>query len=101
MESILQKIVRNLKDPFHSPTILRWTLGWFRSKAKSYCPICGTAGRFSFSAAGNPRRPNAQCPTCGSAERHRFIYLCLQNAWNIGETGKLQKRGGGGVIYCI
>lgn len=41
------------------------------------CPICkGSAARFlSFGLGG---RRNAQCPHCGSLERHRFLWLYLQ-----------------------
>lgn len=41
------------------------------------CPICnGSATRFlSFGLGG---RRNAQCPHCGSLERHRFLWLYLQ-----------------------
>jgi hypothetical protein len=91
--STLGKIITHLKDPLHSSAIHRWTLGWFRSRIKSYCPICGTAGRFAFSASGDPRRENVGCQKCGSAERQRFMYLYLKSTWNIDKTGNL---GGGG-----
>jgi SAM-dependent methyltransferase len=42
------------------------------------CPICG--GRFArFLTTGDPPRKNAECPGCGSYERHRLLWLYLQN----------------------
>lgn len=40
------------------------------------CPICG--GRSTFVPYGAPPRPHAQCRHCGSLERHRLLYLYLQ-----------------------
>lgn len=41
------------------------------------CPICnGSATRFLTFGLGGRR--NAQCPHCGSLERHRFLWLYLQ-----------------------
>jgi len=41
------------------------------------CPICDTQLR-KFLPFGNPPRPNARCPVCGSLERHRLMWLFLQ-----------------------
>ena len=41
------------------------------------CPCC--RGRFrKFMPAGTPPRANAACPRCGSRERHRLLYLFVQ-----------------------
>ena len=41
------------------------------------CPICGTSSA-KFLPFGLFRRPRALCPVCGSVERHRFLWLYLQ-----------------------
>jgi SAM-dependent methyltransferase len=42
-----------------------------------HCPCCG--GTFPGFIAGAPTlRPNACCPRCGSLERHRMLWLYLQ-----------------------
>ena len=41
------------------------------------CPICGYSGRFN--AFGHPPRYDAECPRCTSLERHRLLYLAMQN----------------------
>lgn len=84
----IRRIIIHLRDPFHSPFILPWTLGWFRPRVKSYCPICNAAGIFAFAdsfwgGGGMPKRINVICPSCGSEQRHRFVWLCLQNYWNM------------------
>lgn len=42
------------------------------------CPICGGHFRKFLKFGYNPR-PNAQCPRCGSVERHRLLWLYLNN----------------------
>lgn len=41
------------------------------------CPICETSA-MEFLPFGAARRRNAQCPGCGSLERHRFLWLYLE-----------------------
>ncbi len=42
-----------------------------------HCPCCN--GKFrKMLPAGRFKRPNARCPRCGSLERHRLIWLYLQ-----------------------
>jgi predicted SAM-dependent methyltransferase len=41
-----------------------------------HCPICGTTAS-RFLPFGLANRRNAQCPTCGSIERHRLVWLYL------------------------
>jgi len=54
-------------------------LGWLYIGNRVACPICKSRFR-SFLPYGriNPR-PNALCPSCQSLERHRLIWLYLQN----------------------
>lgn len=47
-----------------------------------YCPICRSHLR-EFLPAGIKPRPNARCPVCGSLERHRLIYLFMQDRTNL------------------
>jgi SAM-dependent methyltransferase len=79
METTFQKIIKNLKTPFNSPTIAKYTFGRLRRIIRSYCPICGRGSSATFISSGMPRRANAFCPSCGSVERHRFIWLYLEN----------------------
>ena len=45
----------------------------------NYCPICGYKA-FTFLPYGpaHKLRANAQCPSCGSLERHRMIWMFLE-----------------------
>ncbi len=46
------------------------------------CPCCGGHFRKFFSYGVHPR-PNAQCPRCESLERHRLLWLYLQQHTNL------------------
>lgn len=48
------------------------------------CPICKTAAD-AFLPYGLIPRPNAQCPNCGSMERHRLLWLYIQERTNFFE----------------
>jgi SAM-dependent methyltransferase len=41
------------------------------------CPVCGQ--RSIFAPFGDPPRPAAMCAVCGALERHRLLYLYLQD----------------------
>lgn len=57
----------------------RWAAGIWLMGRGSECPVCGNSYR-RFLAYGRLRsRPNALCPGCLSLERHRLIWLYLQN----------------------
>jgi SAM-dependent methyltransferase len=43
-----------------------------------WCPVCERSSR-RFRPYGNPPRAEAQCIHCGSLERHRFVWLLLNN----------------------
>ncbi len=69
---------------------LRAVLTWRFYAGKRYrCPLCG--GRFrrllSFRPEGGAGfaglRRNARCPRCGSLERHRLLWLFLQERTNL------------------
>lgn len=45
------------------------------------CPICNAEVDAFLSFGSNPR-PNALCPQCGSLERHRLLWLYLNNKTN-------------------
>jgi SAM-dependent methyltransferase len=60
-----------------------------RIGATEYCPLCDSA--FRFRPFGNPSRLKAQCPGCGSLERHRLLWLWLQ------QSGVLQR--GGRILH--
>lgn len=52
--------------------------GWFYRGNTVICPVChGTFRQFLPYGRINPR-PNALCPNCMSLERHRLIWLYLQ-----------------------
>jgi len=46
------------------------------------CPICLFKARKFLPAGLYEKRNNAKCPNCGSLERHRFIYLYLDDFYN-------------------
>ena len=47
--------------------------------SRFHCPICGGWYR-SFLPFGLNQRRHARCPGCGSLERHRFLWLYLENS---------------------
>lgn len=52
------------------------------------CPLCGI--RYSkFGRGGVEKRDDAQCMNCGSLERHRFLWLYLQQEMKINEQRNL------------
>ena len=52
-------------------------LAWFQRGKGVICPICGWSFR-RFLPYGIVVRENVLCPRCGSLERHRLLYLYLQ-----------------------
>jgi SAM-dependent methyltransferase len=55
------------------------------------CPLCGHQG-FTFYptvSSYDLLRFNARCPGCGAQERHRIIYLTLQELGGAGWTGRM------------
>jgi len=49
---------------------------------RAFCPCCN--GSFPQFISGGPNlRPNACCPRCGSLERHRLLWLYLQQKTNL------------------
>jgi len=51
--------------------------------SRHLCPLCGRGYRH-FLPAGDPPRPSAKCPGCASLERHRLLWLALQQRWHDG-----------------
>ena len=49
------------------------------------CPICGKKF-IKFLPAGVAKRKNAVCPNCDSFERHRLLWLYIQNKIDTGKT---------------
>ncbi len=47
-------------------------------KSKVKCPICGSKFEI-FGSFGLKKRTNAQCYQCGSLERHRLMFLYINN----------------------
>jgi len=45
---------------------------------KVYCPICESRYKI-FGNFGNPKRINAQCYKCNSLERHRLLWMYINN----------------------
>jgi SAM-dependent methyltransferase len=55
--------------------------GWQYAGDRKVCPCCG--GKFrEFLTYGVDPRPEVMCPRCSSLERHRLLWLYLQNKTN-------------------
>jgi len=65
---------------YRAPRTPRGTTKVFVPAGLFGCPVCG--GRFRrFLPFGRGRRRNARCPDCGSLERHRFLWLLLEDRY--------------------
>ena len=60
------------------------TLVQERLGPKNTCPICGE--RSVFRTAGRKPRPRGACTVCGSLERHRLLYLYLEQKTDLFEA---------------
>jgi predicted RNA-binding Zn-ribbon protein involved in translation (DUF1610 family) len=50
----------------------------FRYKGNRHqCPVCGFSAREFMTAGLYVRRTNSKCPNCGSLERHRGLWIVL------------------------
>ena len=58
--------------------IKRRTQGYFLKGNNVECPICGNKYK-RFLPGGVEKRNNAVCPHCDSFERHRLLWLYIQN----------------------
>ncbi len=91
----MQQIIRILLKIFPRPVLIRISLflnkivALFLIGGKVECPVCG--GKFrKFLPYGYTKatsRKNALCPRCLSLERHRLMYLYLQNETNFFTAG--------------
>jgi SAM-dependent methyltransferase len=54
-----------------------------------HCPICGWSFR-RLKSFGFEQRENACCPRCGSLERHRLLWLFLNQRLALGNKGGLK-----------
>ncbi|GAB4398208.1 MAG: class I SAM-dependent methyltransferase [Microscillaceae bacterium] len=81
MKKIISALIRFLPRPLLqriSPLGLK-VLGWFYRGKAVECPICQhTYARFLPYGRGSSARANALCPHCLSLERHRLIWVYLQ-----------------------
>ena len=69
--NIAKKIWREVKRPFKKIYRLCST------PIKRYCPVCRRGFKKLFEDVNS--RPDVQCTCCGSLERHRFIWLLLDD----------------------
>ncbi|WP_207435610.1 class I SAM-dependent methyltransferase [Sabulibacter ruber] len=80
---LLKKIL-----PAHTRLSLRklfWlSRSWLYLGNKVYCPLCEGSFR-TFLPFGSERRPQALCPRCHTVERHRLLWLYLQEQVSIAE----------------
>ena len=68
---MLRSLAATLRAVYHQ------TLAFAYRGDRVECPCCG--GRFrAFLPFGVVRRENARCPRCGSLERHRLLWLYLE-----------------------
>jgi len=63
----------------------------YRIGSGRVCPVCGFSGR-KFMSSGRPPRQEAACQICNAKERHRLLWLYIEN-----ETRLLD--GGNDVLY--
>ncbi len=76
-----QREYRPLLKRLHSRP-LKPPVSWLYRGDRVSCPICGgTFRKFlpKVTPVGRPMRPNSKCPRCGASERHRHLWLYLQN----------------------
>tara|TARA_R110001583_G_scaffold43936_3_gene139562 strand:- start:3421 stop:4194 length:774 start_codon:yes stop_codon:yes gene_type:complete len=83
---MLQKLIRTLLKYIPRPILIRFSLlinrivAVFYTGDKVECPVCNNTFRkflpYGYSKATS--RKNALCPRCLSLERHRLMYLYLQ-----------------------
>jgi predicted SAM-dependent methyltransferase len=64
IQAITRKILRTILKPY------------YLSGKKYHCPVCGIYARKFLPV--NKSRENAECPKCSSLERHRLLWLYLQ-----------------------
>jgi len=74
MKKIHRKLVSGLASIHHLISTIFSLLYIGNSR---FCPLCQK--KFSkFLSYGSPLRSDARCPRCGSLERHRFLWLFLE-----------------------
>lgn len=76
MKQLLKVMLpRQLRDVMRSIAEKLQPIAYIGNKVE--CPCCGSRWR-EFLPHGRPERANARCAKCDSLERHRLIYLFLQ-----------------------
>jgi predicted SAM-dependent methyltransferase len=73
---MLSKIIENIRSIYYAGN-------------RYLCPICERGARKFITYAG---RPLARCPHCGSFERHRLLWIALEQKWSndlINKSGRL------------
>lgn len=63
--------------------IRHWALAILLRGTRFHCPLC-TGSYRRFRTIGDPPRENAMCPGCGSLERHRLLWIALEQQWQQG-----------------
>ena len=70
--------------PLHSRQVARGMYQrWLYKGDTVLCSCCGGTFRTFLPAGGLQQRQNARCPGCGSLERHRLLWLYLQQKTNL------------------
>jgi SAM-dependent methyltransferase len=84
-------LIRWILRLFPRPLLIRFSytlMGLFKPFLRGNaveCPVCGSTFR-KFLPYGVKSRPNVLCPTCLSLERHRLIWLYLQQQTDFSVT---------------
>ncbi len=88
MRTIAYRMLRRAKSPVKKLQSFMLK-GFYTGKAR-LCPLCGKSSR-RFRSYGKVPRADAQCIHCGSLERHRLLWLFLQEKTDIfdGKSKKL------------
>lgn len=81
IKSIVKKIIPQ-KYIFQAHNVYcKYKSVWYAGSDR-LCPFCNGSFRMFLPFGEDELRPDAQCPRCGSLERHRLLWLYLQDKTN-------------------
>ena len=81
MKAVASRLPKWAKKPLRRFRDVIRDMPYYYGKGR-ICPVCGKSSR-KFHQFGIIPREDAQCAHCGALERHRFLWLFLQQKTNI------------------